>query len=85
MTAVELATCHVPEDPTSPAPTERYVVAFVVFYEWGFNMPSHRFLRSLLQHYGLGLHNLTLSGMLHITTFVTLCESYMMIDPHFNL
>jgi hypothetical protein len=40
---------------------------------------------SLLQHYCLDMHNLTLSGILHITTFVTLCEDYMGIDPHFDL
>jgi hypothetical protein len=33
MTAVELATCRVSEDPTSPAPAGGYVVACVVFYE----------------------------------------------------
>jgi hypothetical protein len=31
MTAVELMTCHVPEDPTSPAPAEGYMVSFVAF------------------------------------------------------
>jgi hypothetical protein len=33
MTAVELTTYHLPEDPASPMPVEGYVVAFVVFYE----------------------------------------------------
>jgi hypothetical protein len=33
MTAVELATYRVSEDPTSPAPAGGYVVACVVFYE----------------------------------------------------
>jgi hypothetical protein len=33
MTAVELATCRVSEDPTSPTPAGGYVVACVVFYE----------------------------------------------------
>jgi hypothetical protein len=31
------------------------------------------------------LHNLTPSGILHIATFVTLCEAYMGIDPHLDL
>jgi hypothetical protein len=48
MMVVELATCRLPENPTSPAPVEGYVVAFTVFYERGFNVPSHRFLHSLL-------------------------------------
>jgi hypothetical protein len=53
MTVVELATYRVPKDPTSPMPTGRYVVACTAFYERGFNVPSHRFLCSLLQFYGL--------------------------------
>jgi hypothetical protein len=40
---------------------------------------------SLLQFYGLGLHNLTPSEILHIVAFITLCEAYMGIKPHFNL
>jgi hypothetical protein len=48
-------------------------------------MPPHRFLYSLLQLYGLEVHQLTPSGILHIAAFVTLCEAYMGIEPHFNL
>jgi hypothetical protein len=48
MIAVELATYHVPEDPTSPALVGGYVVECVAFYEQGFGAPSHQFLRFLL-------------------------------------
>jgi hypothetical protein len=48
MVVAELKACHVPEDPTFPAPTEEYVVAFVTFYERGFGAPPHQFVRSLL-------------------------------------
>jgi hypothetical protein len=41
MTAVELATCHVPEDPASPVLTGGYIVACAMFYKWGFGVPSH--------------------------------------------
>jgi hypothetical protein len=58
----ELAACRVPEDPVFPAPTEGYMVCFVAFYEREFGMPSHWFLRSLLQYYGLELDHLTPSG-----------------------
>jgi hypothetical protein len=85
MTATELTTCHVPEDPTSPVPIEGYVVAFVAFYMWGFGAPSHQFLCSLLQPYSQELHNLILSEILQIMAFVTLCEAYIGIDPHFDL
>jgi hypothetical protein len=59
MAATELATCRVSEDPASPALVGGYVVACAVFYEQGFGVPSHRFLRSLLQFYALEPHHLT--------------------------
>jgi hypothetical protein len=57
----------------------------MVFYEQGFGVPSHQFLRSLLQFYGSELHHLTPSEILHATAFVTLCEAYIGIEPHFDL
>jgi hypothetical protein len=48
-------------------------------------VPSHKFLRLLLQFYGLELQHLTPLGILHMAAFVTLYEAYMGIEPHFNL
>jgi hypothetical protein len=84
MTVAELAIYCVPVDPMSPVPVRGYVVACLVFYERGFGMPSHRFLRLLLSFHDLELHHLTPSGILHIAAFVTLCEAYMGVKPHFN-
>jgi hypothetical protein len=81
----ELVTYRVSEDPASSTPAEGYVVSFAAFYEWGFGVPLHQSLRSLLHHYCLELHNLTPLGILHIAAFVTLCEIYLGIDPHFDL
>jgi hypothetical protein len=39
---------RVPEDAASAMLAEGYVVAFAVCCEWGFSVPSHQFLRSLL-------------------------------------
>jgi hypothetical protein len=85
MTAAELTTCSVLEDPAFPTPAEGYVVSFMAFYEWGFSMPLHWFLYSLLQHYDLEVHHLTPSRVLHIVAFVTLCEAYLGIDPELDL
>jgi hypothetical protein len=41
MTAAELMTCHVPEDPASPILAGGYVVACAAFYEWGFCVPAY--------------------------------------------
>jgi hypothetical protein len=40
---MELVTCRVPEDPTSPAPAGGYVMPCMTFYKRGFGVPSHRF------------------------------------------
>jgi hypothetical protein len=85
MMAAELVTCCVPDDPMLTAHAERYVVSFMAFYEHGFSMPPHQFLCFLLQHYSFELHHLTPSGVLHAVAFVTLCEAYLGIDPHFDL
>jgi hypothetical protein len=85
MMAAELAACHVPEDLAFPAPAEGYMVSFVAFYDWGFGMPSHRFLHLLQQYYGLELHNVTPSWVLHIAAFITLYEAYLGVDPEFDL
>jgi hypothetical protein len=85
MTTAELATCRVLKDPASPAPTGGYIVACTTFYERGVDVPSHRFLYSLLRSYDLELHHLTPSGILHMTAFMTLCEAYIVTEPNFNL
>jgi hypothetical protein len=85
MATAKLEACHVLEDPVFPTPTEGYVVSFMAFYERGFGTPLHRFLCSLLRYYGLELHHLTPSGVLHIAAFVTLSEAYLKIDPELDL
>jgi hypothetical protein len=85
MMGAELATCRVHANPASPTSAVGYVVARSSFYEREFGVPSHQFLCLLLQFYVLELHHLTLLGILHIAAFVTLCEAYMQIEPHFNL
>ena len=55
------------------------------FHIRGLGLPVHRFFRGLLHEYGLELHHLTPHGVLHIAVFITLCEAYLGIAPHFNL
>jgi hypothetical protein len=49
------------------------------------SLPAHEFLRGLLFVYGVQLHQLTPNSILHIACFVTLCESFLGIEPHFLL
>jgi hypothetical protein len=81
MTVTKFATCLVPAGTVSPTLVEGFIKVWAAFYEQGFGLPSHRFLRSLLRSYGLELHHLTPSGILHMEDYVTLCEAYIGIEP----
>jgi hypothetical protein len=85
MIATEFATCLVPVDPTSPAPVGGYIMAFMVFYERGFDVPSHQCNCSLLRSYGLDLHHLTPSGILLMVASVSLCKDFIGTEPHLNV
>jgi hypothetical protein len=68
-----------------PKPSSGYRVMFLAFLLRGFSLPAHKFLRGLLYVYGVQLHQLTPNYILHIACFVTLCESFLGIEPHFLL
>lgn len=65
----------------SPSPPEGYVVSFVAFHLHGFGMPSHRFLREVLHHYGVSLHEISPNGDQQMASFVALYEGFLGIDP----
>jgi hypothetical protein len=58
---------------------------FLAFLFRSLSLPSHEFLCGLLFVYGVQLHQLTPNSFLHIACFVTLCESFLGIEPHFLL
>jgi hypothetical protein len=58
---------------------------FLSFLLRGLSFPAHEFLRGLLYVYGVQLYWLTPNSILHIACFVTLCESFLGIEPHFLL
>jgi hypothetical protein len=68
-----------------PQPPSGYRVMFLAFLFRGLSLPSHEFLHGLLFVYGVQLHQLTTNSILHIACFVTLCESFLGIQPHFLL
>jgi hypothetical protein len=68
-----------------PKPPSGYRVMFLAFLLCGLSLPAHEFLRGLLFVYGVQLHQLTPNSLLHIACFVTLCESFLGIEPHFLL
>jgi hypothetical protein len=74
--------------PTSeriPKPPSGYRVIFLAFLLRGFSLPAHKFLRGLLYVYDVQLHQLTPNSIPHIACFVTLCESFLGVEPYFLL
>jgi hypothetical protein len=58
---------------------------FLAFLLRGISLPAHEFLRGLFFVYGVQLHQLTPNSILYIACFITLCESFIGIDPHWIL
>src|SRR3954469_11119404 len=58
---------------------------FLAFVIRGFSFPVHDFLRGLLFFYGIQLHHLLPNSLLHIACFITFCEYWLGIEPHFGL
>jgi hypothetical protein len=68
-----------------PKPPSGFWVMFFDFLLHGLSLPAQEFLRGLLFVYGVQLHQLTPNLILHIAYFITLCESFLGIEPHFLL
>jgi hypothetical protein len=68
-----------------PKPPSGFRVMFLAFLLHGLSFPAHEFLRGLLFVYGVQPHQLTPNSILHIAYFITLCESFLGIEPHFLL
>jgi hypothetical protein len=68
-----------------PKPPSGYRVMFLTFLLHGLSFPAHEFLRGILFVYGMQLHQLMPNSILHIACFVTLCESFPGIEPHWIL
>jgi hypothetical protein len=68
-----------------PKPPSGYRVMFPAFLLRGLSFPAHEFLHGLLFVYGVQLHQLIPNSILHIACFVTLCESFLGIKPHWTL
>ncbi|KAK1631400.1 hypothetical protein QYE76_005715 [Lolium multiflorum] len=68
-----------------PRPPKGFTVMFTAFLFRGLSLPAHEFLRSLLFFYGIQLWQLTPNSILHLSIFITVCEAFLGIDPHWGL
>jgi hypothetical protein len=68
-----------------PWPPTGFRVFFLAFLLRGLSLPPHPFLHGLLFAYGIQLHDLNPNTILHIACFITLCECFLGIEPHWAL
>ena len=67
------------------SPGDQEIVTFTDYHRLGLGLPLQLFPRGLLFFNGLQLHDLTSEGILLMATFITLCEAFLGIFPHFVL
>jgi hypothetical protein len=68
-----------------PKPPKGFTVMFSAFLHRGLSLPAHEFLRCLLLSYGIQLWQLTPNSILHLAIFITVCEAFLGIDPHWGV
>jgi hypothetical protein len=68
-----------------PDPCLSEIVVFEDFYWRGFGNLCHPFLRKLYDYYRISICNLHPNSILSVSIFITLYESFLSIQPHFNL
>ncbi|KAK1611081.1 hypothetical protein QYE76_034754 [Lolium multiflorum] len=76
---------RLPGSVSRPNPPKGFTVMFAAFLFRGLSLPAHEFLRSLLFFYGIQLWQLTPNSILHLSIFITVCEAFLGIEPHWGL
>lgn len=76
---------RLPKKEARPVPTTGEWVLHHEFFGRGLGFPLHKFMHRLLFFYGCQLHHLTPNGILHIENFITFCECFLGMAPHFEL
>src|SRR5437016_220944 len=61
------------------------IVVFEHFFYRGFALLTNDFFWGLLHWYGIELVNLNPNSILHISTFIHICEVFLGVPAHFNL
>ena len=68
-----------------PAPQPGESVVFASHFLRGLGFPTDPFVRGLMFYYGLEFHDLDPESILHISSFIVVCEAFLRITPHFGL
>ena len=68
-----------------PTPEPNESVVFVSHFLRGFGLTLDPFVRGPMFYYGLDFHDLAPHSILHISSFILVCEAFLHITPHFGL
>ena len=68
-----------------PTPEPNESVVFVSHFLQGLDFSLDPFVRGLMFYYGLDFHDLAPDSILHISSFIVVCEAFLRITPHFGL
>ena len=68
-----------------PTPEPNESVVFVSHFLRGLGLAQDPFVRGLMFYYGLDFHDLAPDSLLHISSFIVVCEAFLRITPHFGL
>jgi hypothetical protein len=68
-----------------PQPPCGYMVSLARLHEWGFGVPTGRFIRSHCHHYKVELHNFSPNSISQAAVFVAVCEDYLGVEVHWEL
>ena len=68
-----------------PTPEPNKSVVFVSHFLQGLGFSLDPFVRGLMFYYRLDFHDLAPDSMLHISSFIVVCEAFLRITPHFGL
>ena len=68
-----------------PTPKPGESVVFMSHFLRGLGFPMDPFVRGLMFYYGLEFHDLAPESILHISSFIVVCEAFLHVTPHFRL
>ena len=85
LAARELLGCRCALGQDVPAPDSDEIVVFVDFFHRGFGVPIHWIVQDLLRYHDVQVHHLTSNGIMLLMMFISYCEDFMGIEPHWVL
>jgi len=73
------------ENEQVPTPNQGERVVFVPHLIRGLGFPLYSFVRGIMFYYGLDFHHMAPNSILHLASFITVCEAFLRCEPHFGL